>query len=174
TSPCPELRELRQDLDAVFDDTPLARQLFYASTVMHVSERAEPILASGRDVVVDRYLLTTLAYAEVRGPSLRLRELQAELRVPDVTVFLDCADEVRAARMNGRGLTTDDDRRSLEASRLLRAVYRRLLHEPSLVGVCLTIDASGSAGEVLERTLLHLRPDPGRNPPARPSVAGRA
>ncbi len=141
-SPCPELRDLRPDLDRIFDDTPLARQLFYASTVMHLSERAEPLLASGRDVVVDRYLLTTLAYAELRGPAMSLAEVTEWLVVPDVTLFLDCDDAVRAERMSRRGILTDEDRRSVVSAAPLRTIYRRLLSRHRLTGRAVELDGS--------------------------------
>ena len=142
TSPCPELRELRASVDEILDATPRARQLFYAATVMHVSELARPLLAAGTDVVMDRYVLTTLAYAELRGCALDLGDVCSELAVPDSTLFLDCDDEVRARRMAGRGELNDEDERSLTEATRLRAVYTRLLHHHPLAGRVVRLDGA--------------------------------
>ncbi len=141
-SPSAELRALRSGLDAVLEQTPRARQLFYAATVMHVSERAEPLLRSGLDVVVDRYLLSTLAYAELRGRALDLDDVCSQLAIPDFTLFLDCDDRLRAHRITRRGRETDEDRRSLLEGARLRRTYGRLLNHHPLTGVVLRLDAS--------------------------------
>jgi dTMP kinase len=96
-------------LDRDVPMTPLAEVLVMAADrAQHVAEVVEPALASGRDVVCDRYSGSTLAY-QGHGRGLDLDEIRAVLGVatgglvPDLTVLLDCPVEVAAARRGDAG-----------------------------------------------------------------------
>jgi thymidylate kinase len=113
TTPDSDLRALRPQLEAALS-CPDARQLFFAASVREVASRLAPHLASGQDVVVDRYWLSTWAYGVERGTSLDLREIELGLPPADITFFLSANRALRALRMAQRGNLTDVDRRSLD------------------------------------------------------------
>ncbi|HEV3328206.1 MAG TPA: dTMP kinase [Acidimicrobiales bacterium] len=95
-------------LDPSVSMTPLAEVLVMAADrAQHVAQVIEPALASGRDVVCDRYSGSTLAYQGF-GRGLDLDDVRRVVEVasgglePDVTILLDCPHEVAAARRDGR------------------------------------------------------------------------
>jgi len=88
--------------------SPVARQAFYLATVEQASQEVRGLLARGRSVVLDRYLLSTMVYAIQRGAALRWPELERRLLPADVTVFLDLPLAVRRARLALRGAGEDD------------------------------------------------------------------
>jgi dTMP kinase len=77
--------------------------LMLAARAQHVSELIRPRLESGRDVVVDRYSGSTLAY-QGYGRGLPLEEIRQACDLatnglwPDLTILLDVPLEVGAAR----------------------------------------------------------------------------
>jgi len=93
--------------------TPLAEVLVMAADrAQHVARVIEPTLASGRDVVCDRFSGSTLAYQGYgRGVALdevrHVVEVAAGGVVPDVTILLDCPPEVALHRRHGRAQDAD-------------------------------------------------------------------
>lgn len=85
TTPCPQVRGYREELLRAFAGCQEAAQLLYLATVFAASAAAREQLASGRSVVLDRYFLSTHAYAEFRGSSLLLDSLQQHLKPADLT-----------------------------------------------------------------------------------------
>jgi dTMP kinase len=82
--------------------------MLLAARAQHVVEVVEPALASGRDVVCDRFSGSTLAY-QGHGRGLDVAELEklsawaaGGLR-PDRVVLLEVTPEVAAARIGRRG-----------------------------------------------------------------------
>jgi dTMP kinase len=118
--------------------------LFAADRRDHVRREIEPALAAGRDVVSDRYLMSSLAYQAEEAERAWVAELARALPVPDLTLLLDLPVEVAAARRLAAGRVVeryDDDR-------LLARVadsYRRLAAADARAVV---IDARGSVDEV--------------------------
>ena len=82
--------------DSVDDRTEAL--LIIADKAQHVAEIVGPLLASGRDVVTDRFTASTLAY-QGYGRSLDLDELEAMMRFatgglePDLNVLMDLSAE---------------------------------------------------------------------------------
>lgn len=113
STPAAGLRDVRDRIEAEYADSPLARALFYASCVAAISDRARRNLANGRSTVVDRYWLSTLAYASLDGVRLELGAVEAGLLLPDATFFLEVPRDVRRVRMTARGLVTSGDLDSL-------------------------------------------------------------
>jgi dTMP kinase len=114
STPVAGLRSVRDRIESEYADSPLARALFYASNVACISDRVRRNLANGRSTVVDRYWLSTLAYASLDGVRLDLGAVEAGLLLPDATFFLEVPRAVRRARMTGRGLVTPGDLDSLK------------------------------------------------------------
>lgn len=108
TTPPPSVRSFRDSLISSFNGSQEAAQLFYLATVFAAADEIRRSLAGGTSVVVDRYFLSTQAYAAFRGSTLGLDSL-GDLLVPaDLTVVLEAPLEVRKARLELRGQTTSD------------------------------------------------------------------
>lgn len=150
-TPGEAFRPVRAAAEAAFQDSPLARQLFYATTVLAASERAARVLAAGGDVVVDRYLLSTLVYAGARGPTLDLEPVLGALTVPDLTVYLRVDEAERRRRLDGRATSTEEDRWTLDARRraALDAAFRALVLGHPVAGRGVVVDGTGRTAEEL-------------------------
>lgn len=85
-----------------------ARCLFYAASVLAAGGRALKLVEGGVSVVMDRYWLSTIAYARARGVTESFREIEALVPTPDLTVLLTLDESARRARLGGRGLTSAD------------------------------------------------------------------
>ena len=96
------LKSARLVLDSAYRDHPVAEQLFYASSVVHGSSMARGHIASGRDVVMDRYWASTVVYAGLRAASVSLESVERALLPADVTFWLDVPEAVRLGRLNAR------------------------------------------------------------------------
>lgn len=154
TTPSAPLRAARAPFDAAYAALPAASQLFYAATVVEAAAELGALLAAGRDVVLDRYWCTTLAYATAAGSPLHLDEVERLLPAADVTLYLHLDDAERARRLAGRGASAmdlatfqTDHRRALErayAAALRRPVAGRV-HRVDVTG----LDEAGLLGRVL-------------------------
>jgi dTMP kinase len=137
--------------------SPLARMLLYGATVASAAVAIRDALAAGRSVVVDRYWLSTVVYHRVMGSSCTLDEVAGALPLPDFTIFLRAPLEVRARRVQMRGLATDADRWSLqpEPSARIEAMYREHGRH-AIAGRFIELDASEHSAEALTRTAVEL------------------
>ena len=133
----------RRDAETMCAHAPLARMLFYASTVVAASEHVRRLLAAGRSVVMDRYWLSTLTYHRVMGAPTRLAEVEAALEPAQWTFFLDVSAEVRRARLHARGALADHDRLTLQpgVGEEIAGLYRRFGAEIRVAGRFTPIDA---------------------------------
>ncbi len=97
-------RVLRRHLRGEIELDPAATALvFSADRADHLARSIRPALARGEWVVCDRYLLSTLAYQGAEGVSREaILAASSGFDVPDLTVVLQAADEVREERMAGR------------------------------------------------------------------------
>lgn len=148
-------------LDRSIAIDPLAEAfLVSAARAQHVSEVIRPALSSGRLVVCDRYVDSTLAYQGYgRGLSLPfLRELCATATGgldAGVTLVLDIP--VPVSRTRTRMRARDADRLELEDDSFHERVRRGYLELAMQPGHCV-IDATLGMEQVLERALAALRP----------------
>lgn len=107
-TPGPLLRRLTDPILDALGDNQTARCLFYAASVLSEGERARTAADSGSVVFMDRYWLSTIAYARARGVSVDLSSLEAVVPVPDVTVLLTLEETERLRRLDGRSVTNAD------------------------------------------------------------------
>lgn len=114
-TPDASMRQRRRAFDSLYRSSPDAGQLFYASCVAHASTVAASRRAEGRDVVIDRYWLSTWAYAAIRGTRLSLEEVEAALCPADFTLVLTLDEAERHERLRLRG-TTEGDRQTLDGA----------------------------------------------------------
>jgi thymidylate kinase len=143
TTPGHALRQVRNEVDAAYRAHPLAAQLFYASSVVAAGEQAEALCRKGVSVVIDRYWLSTLVYAQVRRRHLALSDVEACLPPADVTLLVELEETVRTQRLLQRGASVLD-RETLHhdtAAKLTRG-FRAALRRP-VAGRGVVLDVTG-------------------------------
>ncbi len=142
--------------DSVDDRTEAL--LIIADKAQHVAEIVGPLLASGRDVVTDRFTASTLAY-QGYGRSLDLDELAAMMRFatgglePDLNVLMDLSAEQAWQRLGASA-----DRFEGQGPEFLDRVRNGYLAlagaDPARWAV---VDAAGTTEEVAARILAAVR-----------------
>jgi thymidylate kinase len=143
TTPSAAIRLWRAQADQAFRDHPVSAQLFYAATVAAASDEARPILESGRDVVIDRYWLSTWVYASLRSDQVDLDTVERWLRPADVTLFVDIDEHERRNRLAQRGTSIEDQHTLLPgAADRLRDAFREGLKRP-MAGAGRVLDVTG-------------------------------
>ncbi|EJN3357164.1 dTMP kinase [Vibrio alginolyticus] len=156
TTPGAGFKEVRKQLDTVFEHNPKARQLFYMATVLNVASEAQRFIDSGHNVVVDRYWLSTQVYHHwmSNGQCYTLDEVESELLAPDLTVYLDLPVDERIARINNRNYCTREDKQTLteQANDGLRSLYIGTC-DGKPVGKWLMVDASQSVNSIVDNIL---------------------
>lgn len=96
-------KRIRAVLQKRASATPLElQQMFVADRREHMSASVEPTLKSGKAVITDRYMFSTLAFGSIDIPLEKLRAMNAEFRVPDITFIIDVQPEVALDRVHGR------------------------------------------------------------------------
>lgn len=120
--------------------------LFSADRADHLATFIEPQLASGTDVLCDRYVGSSLAYQGVECDLNFVRALNAPYPAPDLTIYLRVSPEVAAQRRAQRKGIVDfyevDD-----FQRLVAAAYDRVLMNNADFKVAV-IDGSGSVRQI--------------------------
>ena len=102
-------------LQESFNRCPIARCLFYASTVFAEGESAYRKRAQGVWVFMDRYWLSTWAYAQARGVAVDMESLEQAVPVPDLTILLTLDEEERQRRLHERGDITLYEKETFDA-----------------------------------------------------------
>lgn len=142
TTPAESLRKLRSQIIESFDHSQEAAQFFYLATVWDASKKIAALLQSGQSVVLDRYFVSTQAYAELRGSQFRDDSMQNFLTPADLTVFLHAPLEVRQQRIRKRGASTaDNETLNHAADAKLHETHERRFDLP-VVGQLITLDTS--------------------------------
>ena len=118
--------------------------LFAADRRDHLTREIEPALASGADVVSDRYLLSSLAYQAQEAERDWVAGLARDLRVPDLTLLLDVPIPVAAARRRAAG-RPDERYDADDVQARVAARYRELC---AAAPNALSLDASGPIDHV--------------------------
>lgn len=123
--------------------------LFAADRLDHLQREVEPQLASGADVVSDRYLLSSLAYQAEEADRAWVASLARGVHAPDLTVLLDLPVEVAARRRREAGRPVE----RYDADSFLARVagnYRRLARERTDVAV---VDGSPPPDQVTQAVI---------------------
>jgi dTMP kinase len=129
--------------------------LFAADRMDHVESEIGPLLASGGVVVSDRYDASSLAYQsvtsgiEAKDAVEWIRLLNRHVRRPDLTIVLDLAPELAAARRVQRGDAAQLYEQS-EMQRELALFYKDLAKHLPKDRIAI-IDATGAIEDVHAR-----------------------
>ena len=123
--------------------------LFAADRRDHLTREIRPALASGHDVVSDRYVLSSLAYQSVESDRAWVATLAEGILQPDLTILLDVsiATALERRTLAGRPIERYDE--DGIQSRVAEN-YRRLAMGDSRVA---TIDGAGTVDDVAFRII---------------------
>lgn len=136
--------------------------LFAAARREHLVQKVLPALESGKVVICDRFIHSSLVYQGIVGElgAQRVMDLNShaiEGKLPDLTLYLDIASEVGIARImaNAGREVNSFDKKPLEFHKKVRDGY---LSIPTLFPEheFRMIDASGTPEMVSEKALLHV------------------
>ena len=135
--------EISRALRGVHDYSSEVMQLLYVTNRYEHKELVEREKARGTVLVCDRYLASSVAYGEAQGLDPQwLADIQVHLPQPDLTILLDIAPDVSAARK-----TQDRDRYERDLA-LLGRVRQSYLRQAAESQSWLVLDASRGRDEV--------------------------
>jgi len=104
--------------------------LFAVDRVDHVESKIEPALESGKIVVSDRYLYSSLAYQGAAGLDIGwIKQINRMALPPDLAIYIDVPPEVVVKRMRRRRSVME----TLENQRRVREVYMKFVREGRLI-----------------------------------------
>jgi thymidylate kinase len=123
----------------------------YDYFVRVVRQASEEIAAAARErnIVVDRYWMTTVAYHRAMGLPARFEDI-GDIVMPDRTVYLTVSPEVQDRRMAHRGMSPGDIRMR-DKQRLIRAEYEEVIAGRSDV---IRVDTSNITPEEIIKLIL--------------------
>ncbi len=104
--------------------------LFAVDRVDHVESEIEPALESGKIVVSDRYVYSSLAYQGAAGLDIGwIDQINRMALQPDLAIYIDVTPEIVIKRMRRKRSVME----TLENQRRVREVYMKLVREGRLV-----------------------------------------
>jgi len=120
--------------------------LFAIDRIDHVESKIEPALESGKIVVSDRYVYSSLAYQGAAGLDVDwIQKINRMALPPDLAICIDVPPEVVVKRMRRRRSVME----TLKNQRRVREIYMQLVRE----GRLLLIDGNRPASEVTQNIL---------------------
>ncbi len=120
--------------------------LFAVDRVDHVESRIEPALESGKIVVSDRYVYSSLAYQGAAGLDVGwIEQINRMALPPDLVIYIDVQPEVVIKRMRRRRSVME----TLENQRRVREVYMQMVRKGRLA----LVDGNRPASEVAQNIL---------------------
>lgn len=108
------------------DAPPKEHYNFYRDGIYDASNEIQVILAGGRNVVSDRYWLSTYTYHQVMGVEVSVDDFNS-IVLPTLTVILSLNKDAQIGRMLRRGMSTGDRRMLAHQQELASAFYRNVL-----------------------------------------------
>ncbi|MCL4388971.1 MAG: dTMP kinase [Candidatus Marsarchaeota archaeon] len=106
------------------ENTLLMEAFFIADRIDHVNSVIKPGLESGKVVITDRYVLSTIAYGGVVGIDTNwLAELNKSFPIPDITFLMDIDTQAAMERLKTRA-TKPQVFENKEFLRVARYIYK--------------------------------------------------
>ncbi len=128
--------------------------LFAVDRVDHVESKIERALESGKIVVSDRYVYSSLAYQGAAGLDIGwIKQINRMALPPDLAIYIDVPPEVVVKRMRRRRSVMEN----LENQRRVREVYMKFVREGRLVLVNGNRPGSEVAQNILAVVLKRLK-----------------
>ncbi|MFT4177059.1 MAG: dTMP kinase [Luteolibacter sp.] len=123
-------------------------EYFLNDRKQHVEELIQPSLDAGKDVILDRYYFSTMAYQGARGfdpVEIRARN-EAFAPTPDLLLILDLETDAALERIGARGDTANEFEKRENLERC-REIFLSLKNEP----FTRVISSEGSPDDVTQR-----------------------
>ncbi len=130
---------------AVVDERTMAL-LFAADRLDHLASQIEPRLARGEDVLLDRYILSSLAYQGLSVSHDFIAQLNRYARKPDLTIFLYVPSAVAFERVKSRGSRLE----RYETPAQLDAIEREYSRQVGTLASVVSVDGTRGIQEVAE------------------------
>ncbi len=133
-TPQPPLSTIRKEVESL--DDPNTRFFYYLASVLAVQRTIRADLDAGRNVVIDRYIHSTLVMHHVLGVDVSsVNAKKLPILWPTVSVLLTAMSETRDARRNKRDGSQDYDQRIEQSTGLLDRAQEAFVdsHQWSLV-----------------------------------------
>jgi dTMP kinase len=128
--------------------------LFALDRIDHVETRIEPALESGKIVVSDRYVYSSLAYQGAAGLDINwIEQINMMALKPDLAIYIDVPPDVVVKRMRRKRSVME----TLENQKRVREVYMELVRRGHLTMVNGNKPAKEVAQDILAITLKHLK-----------------
>jgi len=106
--------------------------LFAADRVGHVENEVKPLLRTGKIVVCDRYVYSSIAYQGASSLNREwIKEINKSAIQPDLAIYIDVPPEVVINRLKRRKSVME----TLQTQKKVRELYLRLVEEKQLVMV---------------------------------------
>ena len=121
-TPPDHMRSEQDKINATATDVDHYR---YFTRVVQAASEDLSVLSAGRNVVIDRYWVTTVVYHRAMGLPAQLDDI-GNIVMPDLTVYITVSPDVQAKRMRVRGMSPGDKRMSGK-QHLIRQVYDEVL-----------------------------------------------
>ncbi len=151
----PTGRIIREHLkDPFLDDEALAL-LFAADRIEHLEKEVRPAIGSGKFVISDRYVYSSIAYQGQKVDMEWVGDINKYADRPDLAILLDLDPKISERRVNDRGedLEYFEEDRSFQEDvrRSFQKISRGLNQPDHLKTEWLVVDASLGVSEVRDR-----------------------
>ena len=151
------IRDVILDVKYVAMDSRTELLLYMAARRQHYVEKVLPALESGKVVLIDRFIDSSIAYQGAgrnldKGIITRLNDFATDGRKPDLTLYFDIESEIGLARItkNAEREINRLDLEKLDMHKRVREGYLALAEQEKRI---ITIDAARELSEVVSETL---------------------
>ena len=128
---------------ATVDERTMAL-LFAADRLDHLASQIEPRLSRGEDVLLDRYILSSLAYQGLSVSHDFIGTVNRYARKPDLTIFLYVPSAVAFERVKARGSRLE----RYETPQQLAAIEREYNRQVGTLASVVSVDGTRGIQEV--------------------------
>jgi dTMP kinase len=106
--------------------------LFAVDRVNHVEKEIKPLIESGKIVICDRYIYSSMAYQGAAGLDVEwIKEINRHAVKPHLAVYIDATPEVVIQRIRRRKSVME----TLQTQREVREFYLRIAEKEQLIKV---------------------------------------
>jgi dTMP kinase len=159
-TPGDQFNQIRSQLDSIYHDNIQARQLFYMSSVVNISEQVRELINKGKNIIVDRYWLSTQVYHQWKSENhhFELTDVEKSVLVPDVTLYLQLPLAQRKKRLFSRtGNTAEDNLTISETSDIeLHNLYTQYIGK-SITGHWVSVNTDATVDQIIENICKELK-----------------
>jgi dTMP kinase len=120
--------------------------LFAADRLDQINSQIEPRLARGEDVILDRYVLSSLAYQGTTVSHDYIQQMNRYALKPDITLFLYVPANVALERVRSRGAKLE----RYETAPQMQLVEREYLRLVGTLASVVSVDGTRPIAEVAE------------------------